>query len=289
VPHPSTMIYPTPAQLLRVSLPALLMAHFLVWPLIGLRSAHAGLIAAELVIIWFMALFIRRRRLAPENLLLLNAAPLGSLAIAAATAFFASLVIAEFDLLWGLGLAFFDLAPPLSLQRGLLEVQIARTPLEMILGFLALALFPGVCEELFFRGFVFTGLYAHRGPTTALLGSALLFALAHFNPWQLPALLLFGLFLGLLVYWTHSIYPAILAHFINNLLSFAGVNLRAYFGLELFTPFQPLPLPFTLAAVLLLIAGLLLLRRQPVVVELIDGQTDLSKPDAVRIEDQYSN
>ena len=266
------MTYPTPAQLLRVSLPALLMAHFLVWPLIGLRSAHAGLIAAELVIVWFMALFIRRRRLVPENLLLLNATSSGSLAIAAATAFFASLAIAEFDLLWGRGLAYFDLAPPLSLQRGLLEAQIARTPLEMILGLLAIGLFPGVCEELFFRGFVFTGLYAHRGSATALLGSALLFALAHFNPWLLPALLLFGLFLGLLVYWTHSIYPAILAHLVNNLFSFAGVNLRAYFGWEFLTPSQPLPLHFTAVAVLLLIAGLMLLRKQPVAVDLIDTQ-----------------
>jgi membrane protease YdiL (CAAX protease family) len=283
------MAYPTPAQLLRVSLPALLIAHFLVWPLIGLRSSHAGLIAAELVIVWFMALFMRRQRMIPENLLLLNAVPPSSLVIVAATAFFASLAIAEFDLLWGQVLALIDLEPPLSLQRGLLEIQIVRTPLEMILGLLAVAAFPGVCEELFFRGFVFTGLCAHRSPTTALLGSALLFALAHFNPWQLPALLLFGLFLGLLVYWTHSIYPAILAHVVNNLVSFAGTNLRAYFGLEFFTPFQPLPLPFTATAVLLLIAGLLLLRRQPAVVELIDGQTGLPESEVVRFKDKYSN
>lgn len=273
-----TVHYPSPRQLLRVALPALLAAQFLVWPLVSLRSPHAGLIAAELIVVGFMVLFIRRRRLVYEDLLLLNAAPLATLATALLTGLAATFVIAEFDLLWTEGLALMDLSPPLDFQRSLLEIQLVRTPLDGILGLLAVVLFPGSCEELFFRGFALTSLCAHRGPKAALVGSSLLFALAHLNPWQFPALLLFGGFLGLLTYWTHSIYPAILAHLTNNLVSFLGVNLRAYLGLELFSPFQHLPWPLTAIALLVLTAGLLRLRRQPTFVPLINRS-----PAAVRI------
>ena len=260
--------YPKLGQILRLALPALLLAQFLIWPLVGLHSPRAGLIAAELVIIWLMVFFIRRRHLVFEDILLLNATPVATLIIVAATAVGASLTIAEFDLLWARLLAELDLELPLSIQRSLLEIQVVDSLPELLLGLLAVALAPALCEELFFRGFAFTGLYVHYGPRMAVAGTALLFALAHFNPWQLPTLLLFGLFLGLLVYCTHSIYPAILAHLINNLISFAGVNLRAHWGLEELAPFRHLPLPVTSIALLILIGGLFLLRRQPTIIPL---------------------
>lgn len=260
--------YPKLGQILRLALPVLLLAQFLVWPLVGLHSPRAGLIAAELIIVWFMVLFIRRRRLIFEDILLLNATPITTLIIVAVTAVGASLTIAEFDLFWAHLLAELDLELPLSIQRSLLEIQVVRSLPELLLGLLAIALAPALCEELFFRGFAFTGLYAHYGPRMAVPGTALLFALAHFNPWQLPALLLFGLFLGLLAYWTHSIYPAILAHLINNLISFAEVNLRAHLGLEELAPFHHLPLPLVLLSLLILAGGLFLLRRQPTIIPL---------------------
>jgi membrane protease YdiL (CAAX protease family) len=260
--------YPPPRQLLRFVFPTLLLAQFGIWPLFSLHSIHAGMIAAELCVFSFMVLYIRRRSMIPEDLLLLNAVPFPSLIITATATVGTCLAIAELDLLWSRILASLVLGPPVSFQRSLLEVQIVRTPSELGLGLLAVVLFPGVCEELFFRGFTFTSLYVHRGLRTTLLGTSLLFALAHLNPWQLPALLLFGLFLGLLVYWTHSIYPAVLAHLVNNMLSFASVNLRAYFGWELFSPFQHLPLPLTAMALLVAIGSLILLRRQPAIVPL---------------------
>jgi membrane protease YdiL (CAAX protease family) len=254
--------YPSLGQILRVGIPALLLAQVLSWSLVSLNSTRLGFIAAELTILWFMIVFIRRKRFVPEDLLLLNATPVPTLIITCITAVGASLTIAEFDLLFLQLLQMLDLRAPLSLQRSLLEIQLVRTLPELALGLLTVVLSPGVCEELFFRGFVFTGLYVHHGPSTALAGSTLLFAAAHFNPWQLPALLAFGLFLCALVYITHSIYPAILAHVINNLLSVVQVNLRAYVGLDLFNPHQHLPLSLTVLAGALLLGGILLLRRQ---------------------------
>ena len=107
------------------------------------------------------------------------------------------------------------------------------------------------------------------GRVGPLGGSALLFAISHFNPWQLLPLFLFGLFLGALVYWTHSIYPAMLAHAVNNLASITGVNLRTYLGLDGLGPSQHLPMPLALLAGLVLLGGLLLLSRQPAIMPLL--------------------
>ena len=261
--------YPRFSQVLRVVLPALLLAHFVVWPTVGLLSLHAGIIVAECTLLWFVALYIRRHRLIAEDLLLLNATPTATLLLTIPVAICCSLVIAEFDLYLAQLLDRMDLSMPLSFQKNLLEIQVVRGLADVPKGLVIIVLAPVICEEPLFRGLVFTSLYAHRGPRWALSGSALLFAISHFNPWQLIPLFLFGLFLGALVYWTHSIYPAVLAHAVNNLASMTGVNLRTYLGLEGLGPSQHLPVPLVLLAGLILLGGLLLLSRQPAVMPLL--------------------
>lgn len=257
------MGYPSLKNILYLALCAFSLAQLVLFPSIShFYSPQLGLIAAELSIFGLMALFIRQRRLAAEDLLLLNATSLSTLLITPLLAISASLLVSELDLCFGQFAASLGWPLPLYFQRSLLELQLVRDLPELGLGLVAVAVAPGVCEELFFRGFVFTGLCAHRSARTAVLGSALLFSLVHFNPWQLPALFLFGLFLGLLVYWTHSIYPAILAHMVNNLLSFASVNLKTYWGIEALSPDQHLSLLALLATLAALFTGLLLLRRQ---------------------------
>ncbi len=255
--------YPNLGQILRLVLLAAFLAPLLIGQLVGLYSQHVGLLLAEFSIFGFMALFIRRQRMIPEDLLLLNATPLPTLIGTAVTALCASLLVSDLDLLFGELLDFLDMPFPLAFQRYLLEVQIVRDLPELGLVLAGVVLVPGLCEELLFRGLVFTGLYVHHGPRAAILGSALLFALVHLRPWQLPALFLFGLFLVALVYWTHSIYPAILGHMVNNLVSATGVNLKAHLGLETLGLDQPLPLPFTALFSVVLVGGLLFLRRQP--------------------------
>lgn len=271
-------LYPRFSQVLRVALPAILLAHFVVWPAVGFLSLHAGIIAAECTLLWFVALYIRRHRLIAEDLLLLNATPAATLLLTIPVAVCCSLVIAEIDLYLAQLLGRMDLSMPLSFQKNLLEIQVVRGLADVPKGLVIIVLVPVICEEPLFRGLVFTSLYAHRGPRWALGGSALLFAISHFNPWQLIPLFLFGLFLGALVYWTHSIYPAMLAHAVNNLASMTGVNLRTYLGLEGLGPSQHLPVPLVLLAGLILLGGLLLLSRQPAVMPLL-VKREFSQPD----------
>ncbi len=72
-------------------------------------------------------------------------------------------------------------------------------------------------EEPLLRGVLLGGFLLRYGPRKAIAYSALLFALIHMNPWQFPTALMAGLFLGWLVIRTGSLWPAVFAHFLNNL------------------------------------------------------------------------
>jgi hypothetical protein len=72
------------------------------------------------------------------------------------------------------------------------------------------------CEEIAFRGYVQTTIALRRGPAAAILGGAVLFALLHMNPVLFPALVLLGAIFGWLTWRAGSIWPAALAHAVNN-------------------------------------------------------------------------
>lgn len=89
---------------------------------------------------------------------------------------------------------------------------------ELWLQIIVFALLPAVCEEFFFRGIIYRS-FESLGTGLAMLVSALYFALFHFDLRNLAG----PLFLGFLITWycyrTGSIFAAVLAHFINNLLA----------------------------------------------------------------------
>ncbi len=84
--------------------------------------------------------------------------------------------------------------------------------------FLKVSVIAPVVEELIFRGLILHGLRKNYNGFTAVVVSALLFALFHLNPWQFPATFVLGLLLGWLVIRTRSIVLAILGHSVNNSL-----------------------------------------------------------------------
>lgn len=75
-------------------------------------------------------------------------------------------------------------------------------------------------EEPLFRALVLGGFVQRYGPRKGLLLSALLFGLIHLNPWQLTTAIAAGLFLGWLMLRTGSLWPGVLAHFVNNLVAY---------------------------------------------------------------------
>jgi uncharacterized protein len=77
-----------------------------------------------------------------------------------------------------------------------------------------------VCEEFFFRGVFFQGLRAHGGPAMrAVVFSAVVFSAFHLDPVGFFARVELGVLFGWLLVRTGSLWPAILAHTANNLVS----------------------------------------------------------------------
>jgi membrane protease YdiL (CAAX protease family) len=72
------------------------------------------------------------------------------------------------------------------------------------------------CEEIAFRGYVQTTLGVRRRPAFAIAGAAVLFGLLHMNPVLFPALVALGALFGWLAWRAGSVWPAVVAHAVNN-------------------------------------------------------------------------
>ena len=121
--------------------------------------------------------------------------------------------------------------PSTCLQELLPELpNLAEQQLDMILrdrwGYFAVGLLAPVCEELVFRGAVLRGLLRWTPRHwMAISVSALLFALVHANPAQMPHAFIIGLLLGWLYYRTDSIVPGVVYHWVNNSVAYIIYNL----------------------------------------------------------------
>ncbi len=73
-----------------------------------------------------------------------------------------------------------------------------------------------ICEETFFRGFVFAGFLNRMPIGVAIVLSSLLFALAHADPGSFAVLFFIGLALAFIRWRTRSLWPGILLHMLNN-------------------------------------------------------------------------
>jgi hypothetical protein len=80
------------------------------------------------------------------------------------------------------------------------------------LTFIALVLWTPFTEEVFFRGFVFAGLWPRLGSTGAIIVSALIFSLFHIAYGVLIPIFITGVLLAWLYRRTGSLWPSIVAH-----------------------------------------------------------------------------
>ena len=86
---------------------------------------------------------------------------------------------------------------------------------ELSICILYMAVFPGICEELLFRG-VMLPAFERNGTRHAILVSGALFALLHGSLQGLPVHFMMGLLLGALVVWSNSIYAGFIFHTTYN-------------------------------------------------------------------------
>ena len=114
---------------------------------------------------------------------------------------------------------------------------VVKEELTMIMnspyGFFVVGLLAPFCEELVFRGAILHSLLDWSKERigwlsnhwTMIFLSALLFAIIHFNPAQMPHAFLVGTLLGWMYYRTGSILPGVALHWANNSIAFVLCNI----------------------------------------------------------------
>lgn len=121
-----------------------------------------------------------------------------------------------FNLVYASVLAIFDLQIQPDIDQ--LFEQTAY-PFALLIGGAVVAPF---VEEVFFRGFVFTGLMKKWGWKGAALVSSALFAVAHFIPTSFLPIFILGWIFAFLYKASGSIWPAILMHMLTNTLALSA-------------------------------------------------------------------
>ncbi|EOD00895.1 type II CAAX endopeptidase family protein [Caldisalinibacter kiritimatiensis] len=97
-------------------------------------------------------------------------------------------------------------------------IPVPDTGLELLISLFVIAISAGICEEVMFRGLVMKA-YEGLGVKKAIIISAILFGIFHFNIQNLLGPIFLGLVFGYIVYKTNSIFASILAHITNNAIA----------------------------------------------------------------------
>lgn len=95
-----------------------------------------------------------------------------------------------------------------------IENYVNGIPLPLVV--LLLAVVPGICEEVFFRGFLFSGFTTAMKKWPAIFASAGVFATFHFMVDRIPLTFLLGALLAYICWQTRSLLPGILFHLMHN-------------------------------------------------------------------------
>lgn len=83
-------------------------------------------------------------------------------------------------------------------------------------GLFHIALVPAFCEEILFRGYILRAFEKSWGIITAIIVSGFVFGLFHIQLGNILPLATLGIAFALLTWLSKSIWPAIVAHFVNN-------------------------------------------------------------------------
>lgn len=102
--------------------------------------------------------------------------------------------------------------------------QVLESDLGLAFNLTMLALVPGVCEELLFRGYAQRQFERAAGPFGGILLAGGLFGIYHLRPSQFLPLTVLGLYMAYLVWRTGSLIPAMIVHIVHNGLAVVGAR-----------------------------------------------------------------
>lgn len=181
----------------------------LVGSIVQSREIYSGLLITEYIIILLPnLLYIKLRRLSFKQVLRLNKISLKQGLYTILIVIFSYPVAIFLNTLMMTVLSFFgELIPNTVPIPDSLELY--------IISLLIIAISPGICEEVMFRGTIMNA-YGGLGKKKAIIISAVLFGLFHLNIQNLVGPIFLGIIFGIIAYKTNSLYSSILAHTVNN-------------------------------------------------------------------------
>jgi uncharacterized protein len=86
----------------------------------------------------------------------------------------------------------------------------------LLFALLNIAMIPALCEEVLFRGYVMRAFEKSWGIVASIVISGIVFGMFHIQLGNLLPLATLGIILALMTWLSNSIWPAVIAHFINN-------------------------------------------------------------------------
>jgi len=91
--------------------------------------------------------------------------------------------------------------------------------IPFIFTFALMSVLPGICEELFFRGFLLRGFRKKYSDWFSIVLVGILFGIFHVDPYRFLPVTLLGILFGYIVVKTGSIFPGMIAHITNNTIA----------------------------------------------------------------------
>jgi uncharacterized protein len=116
------------------------------------------------------------------------------------------------------------------LEKKLAEATVYMTQYDslqqIIVAFIVIAIIPAVGEEVIFRGMIQNDfMRATRNPHVSIWAAAILFSAIHFQFYGFVPRMLLGALFGYLYYWSGNLWMPVIAHFVNNGFTLAGLLL----------------------------------------------------------------
>jgi len=134
---------------------------------------------------------------------------------------------------------------------------------QFIIGFMVIAVFAGIGEELVFRGMLQPALHKASGNIhVAIWVSAILFSSLHLQFYGFVPRVLLGALFGYLFFWSGNLIVPMLAHFVNNAFSVIVIylNQKGVFELDVEST-ESAPWPLVASSTLLVFALLYYFRK----------------------------
>lgn len=105
---------------------------------------------------------------------------------------------------------------PTKFTKMMIEFMHYDSTLEFLVILFLVGILPAFCEEMLFRGFILKSFKTKLSWPTSIFLTGILFGILHLSIYRFLPTAMLGIFMGILLYKTNSIWACMFMHFLNN-------------------------------------------------------------------------